>query len=205
MRKFTSLFLPISFFLAAFTFAETPVYDENEAAEYPISGFYFSVGRANFDSDIAEQERIEDSSTFLRAMWEGQKGQLVYGAGVGMYLYSDNEGFTQWVEDSFGNTDRAKSSASGFTAIGEVGYAKALNENIALEALGGVELMLSSERGIDNCSNCYEQDIDIDGGMYLMPRLRISSTGSFNFSISYQHFLSGDIESAIAANFSWRQ
>lgn len=204
MRKFSSLLLPLSFFAASFSQAEMPVYDENEPAAYPVNGFYFSIGRASFDSETAEAERIDDTATFIRAMWEGQKGQLVYGAGIGMYFYSDNDSFTQEVEDSFGDRDRAKSSASGITGIGEIGYAKPLNDNLALEMLGGVEFMFSSERSIDYCSNCYEEDIDIDGGFYVMPRLRISSSGSFNFSVSYQHFLSGDIDNTIAANFSWR-
>lgn len=206
MRNLTSLLLPFGLLASTTIFAEElPVYDENAPSEIPMSGFYFSLGKANFDSQTAREEGIGDSATMLRLMWEGQKSQLVYGAGMGIYLYDDKAEFSQLVEDSFGDVDNAESSATGITAIGEIGYAKPLNAQVSMEAVGGVELMLSSDRSIGNCSNCYSEDIDIGGGLYVMPRIRFSSAGTFNFSLSYQHFLSGDIESTVAAHFSWRQ
>jgi hypothetical protein len=35
-----------------------------------------------------------------------------------------------------------------------------------LYAQGGVNLLLDATRGIPNCSDCYEEDLDVSGGLF---------------------------------------
>jgi hypothetical protein len=66
---------------------------------------------------------------------------------------------------------------------------------------GGVSGMLASERSISNCSNCYEEDIEIDGGVYGV--LGIGQTlGSLDLSLQFQQYLSGDLDNTVRLKLS---
>jgi hypothetical protein len=61
--------------------------------------------------------------------------------------------------------------------------------------------MLASERGISNCSNCYSEDIEIDGGIYGV--LGVGQTlGSLDLSVQFQQYLSGDLDNTIRLKLS---
>lgn len=168
------------------------------------NGWYLSIGEVSFDEAVALREGVEDTAVLVRAAWEGQTNAFVYGAGLSMFFYDDKQSFEQYVEGGGGGVRSADSSASAYNLFLEGGYSHTLNPRVNLEVLGGVELTLSSERSIGYCSNCYEEDIDIESGPYVMPRVRFSTAGSFSFFLAYQQYLSGDVENAVSANFSWR-
>ncbi len=169
-----------------------------------LNGFNFSIGRVSFDEEVATEEGVEDSATYWRLGWQRQSGQALFGAGISGYLYSDDEGFDQYVEDSSGDEFTADSSAVAINMYFEGGYSHNLNENISLEILGGLEQVLSSERSIPNCSNCREEDIDLNAGLYVTPRIRFSTDGSFSFSMAYHQYLNGDTENGFSVDFAWR-
>lgn len=197
MYKVVFLFLGISL---AFNIAA----DENTTDDYvERSGWFFSGGFMNFDSVVAEQEGIEDSSFYLNIGYEGQKGALAYGFGMSGLVLSDNDSFTQRVVDNFGNSSTASSSADAFGFYGEVGYNYEFESgDKSFEILAGLET-INASRGITNCSNCFSEDIDISSGLYLKPRFRFYSDTDFVFSIDYLQYLSGDIENGFSLNFSW--
>jgi len=177
--------------------------EENETAS-PIPTFYFSAGRIGLDPELTEQENIKDTATILRFGWEGLSDRLVYGAGMSMFLYSDRAEFSQRVEDVFGNQSTADSSANAFNIYGEVGYSYPLSSYVNVDILGGYEWVLKSERSIGECSNCASEDIDINSGLYITPRIRFTTTGSVILMISQHRYFSGDADDAWSLSIGWQ-
>jgi hypothetical protein len=63
--------------------------------------------------------------------------------------------------------------------------------------------MIVSERTISNCSNCYSEDIDIDGGPYAGAALGLGSD-RVGVTFRYNQYLEGDdgIESTLGLSVS---
>ncbi len=168
------------------------------------SGWSFSVGAsANFDSEVAAQEGVEDSAVFLSGAWEKQNENLVFSAGLNIYFLSDEDSFNVLVEDNDGDISLASSDALGFGGFGEIGYSFELSSDSSrFDLLGGLEI-ISAERSIANCTNCPSESISIDGGLYVKPRFRYFTESNFVFSVELKQYLSGDVENSLGLNFAW--
>lgn len=167
-------------------------------------GLVLSLGRVNFDDRIAVGEGVEDSGVYIDFGWEGRfYNNVILGAGISAFGYSDNDSFNQWTEDDWGDDEYSSSSAAAVNFYGELGYGVELTRMLSLDLIGGFEAVLSSERSISGCSNCYSEDIDIDSGPYIAPRLRFKPWSHWMFAVSYQSYLSGDVEDSVqlAAGF----
>ncbi len=184
-----------------------PLHANAQSATAPTpntNGFYVSLGQVSLDEDKAFEEGVEDSAFYFRLAWEGQNDHFVYGAGLSGYVYSDNEGFEQLVEDFGGDVSSEDSSAVAINLFFEGGYNHSFNEAISVELMGGFEPTISSERSIGNCTDCYSEDIDIGGGLYFSPRVRFGGANTFSFLLAYHQYLTGEVESGLTASFSWR-
>jgi len=166
------------------------------------SGFAFSIGHFNLDSDNSAQEGIGDSGTFLKFGWEAQQSHLAYGFGLSGLLLKDNDSFNVTVENNFGSQYSSSSSVDAFGFYGELGYSLPMGESSKFDLMGGIDLLWAN-RGIANCTDCPSEDVNLDGGLYVEPRLTFVNDGSFNFSIAYRHYPDSDIEGGINLNFSW--
>jgi hypothetical protein len=168
------------------------------------TGWSFSIGNTSFDSQTALEEGIDDSAFSFDFAYTGYKENFIYAVGMSGMLLSDNESFSQGVTGGFGGGySTASSSANAFGFFGEVGYSHVLESgNVSFDLLGGLEVIWS-ERSIANCSNCYSEDIDLDSGLYLKPRVTFYKDSGFAFSIAYQKYLSADLEGGISLNFAW--
>ncbi|MEW6990264.1 outer membrane beta-barrel protein [Colwelliaceae bacterium 6441] len=164
--------------------------------------YYFSLGTTNIDSEVADQELIDDSATYIRIGWEGKKqlenNAIIFGAGISGLLYSDNAKFKQEVKSTFGKHSTASSSAESFGAYAELGYYHSLNERADLGVFAGYDFAFSSSRSISNCSDCKSEDIDVDTGLYIMPKVKFAINQNWSLSLGYHHYLSGDVENTIA-------
>ena len=170
---------------------------EEEIAAVSTSSVYGSLGMSSIDSQVASTEGVDDSATYFRFGWEKQQTSLIYGFGISGLLYDDDESFSQRVEDFTGDQFDEGSSASGIALLGEVGYRHVLNGFVQLDGILGLEYMMSSSRGIDNCRNCYSEDIEVDSGVYVSPRVIFKTDRSFYFGMDYRVYLSGDIENGV--------
>lgn len=160
---------------------------------------YFGLGRASFD-DAVVQEGIDTTATSWRFGMERQTGNLLIGGGLSGFLYKDNESFSQDVTSTFGSDSRADSSATAYSLYFEGGYSHSLNDKVSLGLLGGMELVLSSTRGIGNCTNCYEEDIDVSSGLYIQPRINIDINSDWYWGASYNQYLGGDAKNNFMVN-----
>ena len=167
------------------------------------SGWYLSGGFINIDETVAVNEAIDDSAFYLNGGWEGHKGNFAYSVGASGYFLSDNDSFSQEVEDAFGNRSTASSDANAFGLFGELGYNYGFESgDKAFEIMAGAEAIWA-DRGIANCSNCYSEDIDLSSGLYIKPRFRFYNENGFIFSVGYHHYLSGDLDNGFSLSFSW--
>jgi hypothetical protein len=164
--------------------------------------FSVDLDSMKINSDAAEREYIDDKATVLgfAAEYDTGKNGIVVGGGFDLISYDDNAGFDQ-------NTNRGNksSNASGSLLYVEAGptlhfgtEAKAF-----FDARLGYSHMMQSERSIDYCSNCYSEDINIDGGAYGTLAIGRLLGDHFALSLEYQQFFSGDLDNSLGLKFGY--
>jgi len=157
-----------------------------------LSGFYASVGTVSFDDKVSYENDIDDSATYFKIGWEQHRDQWIWGIGLSGYFYSDNASFTN------NTTDGEKSSdASATNGYLEGGYKYTLNKNVNFSLVAGYEHVFSSSRGIELCSGCDSEDIDISASLYIQPRITYIWDNSWYVTASHNSYLGGDVESSL--------
>jgi hypothetical protein len=191
--------------LASTTFAAAPASNNPNNADYTGWSWSGHIDHVTIDSEAAAEQWIEDSATAIGGAAEyyssTTENTLVLGASV--LLYRDNAEFAQYVEDYWGDVDYTESDATAFMLFAEYGpkYRFGSDNMSFVTVRGGVSGILASERGISNCSNCYSEDIEIDGGIYGV--LGVGQTlGSLDLSVQFQQYLSGDLDNTIRLKLS---
>lgn len=162
--------------------------------------------QVNFDKKKAAQEFIDDSATSFHFEGEYFFNRFFSSTfGLAFYLYDDNNAFSQWVEDWSGDEEYTSSDASGIPIYAEAGYKQFFGADgrTYITVRGGLSVMLASERSISNCSDCWEEDIDIEGGLYGVLGAGVRLGRSFLLGVHYKQFLSGDIENAAGISLSY--
>lgn len=168
--------------------------------EKSSSQLYGGLGSVSFDPQVAASmaAQIDDSAFALEFGYERRlKSGFVWGAGINFYSYSDNAGFSVITESQFGSVKRSDSDASAFTGFGELGYSFTPNKKVALSLMAGYERVFTSSRSISNCRNCPSEDIDIDAGAYLTPKVVYTFDNNWTLGLSYNGYVSGDIDNMV--------
>lgn len=163
--------------------------------------FNFGVEKVSFDKKKASLELIDDSATAL--VVEGEyffSSHYSVTIGLEFLPYDDEASFRQDTTGGYKSSD-----ASGMPIYGELGYKRFFgpNDKTYVTARAGMSVMLSSERSISNCSNCYEEDIDIDGGFYGLLGAGVRLGQSWALGVHYKGYFTGDIENAVGINVSY--
>jgi hypothetical protein len=163
--------------------------------------FTFGVEQVVFDKEQAWHEGIDDSAPAL--ILEGEyffHSHYSLTLGLAFLPYDDDATFSQDTTGGYKNSD-----ASGMPIYGELGYKRFFGANAKtyITARAGVSAMISSERSISNCTNCYEEDIDIDGGVYAMLGAGVRLGHSWTLGLHYKNYFSGDIDNAVGIAFSY--
>lgn len=160
--------------------------------------FGFGLGSYTLNSSAATSQKIEDSMYVINVFAEGYTGIFSYGLGINMGSPDDNDSFQVDVVDSYGKEETASSDVSTRGFYAELGAGHHVNDNVRLEVLGGYEI-LSGDRSIANCSDCPSQDIDLDGGLYLKPRMKFETDSDYSITVQYQLNMTGDVEGGFMA------
>ena len=118
----------------------------------------------------------------------------------------DKAGFSQDTEDQYGNISRSDSSASGVVLSAAMGpqWKLGKSKNTMLYAQGGLGLMVESSRSIGNCTNCREEDIDIDSGVFARLGVLQNTSNAGAFGMNLTRYLSGDQKFGVALLWSTR-
>lgn len=161
------------------------------------NNIYLGGGGISFDPKTAAQENIKSSGSYWRLGWEKVHEKWVYGLGISGYKYSDLSSLSDVVVvDQYNKESTANSGANATNLYFEGGYHHPLNAYFNLELLAGYELITYSKRGFGNCTDCPGEDIDIEAGLYLMPRINYASKSWFTVSLAYHNYLMGNIDGA---------
>lgn len=158
------------------------------------------VDHINIDEQTAYEQGIEKTATAIggAAEYYSTASENTLSLGASILFYRDNEEFAQYVEDYWGHVDYSESDANAVMLFAEYGpkYRFGQDNMSFFSVRGGVSGIVGSERSINNCSNCYSEGIDIQGGVYGL--IGIGQTlGSFDISLQFQQYLSGDLDNTI--------
>lgn len=166
------------------------------------SGWSWSAhaGNVNIDSKIAKSQGIDDSAWVIGAAAERYSSDsiLTYVLGVDFIGYGDNYSFSQ---DT--NKGEKSSDASAVMAYAEFGPKVSFGKDKLnyFIAHAGVSAILSSERGIGYCTNCYSEDIEVDGGLYGVLGVG-HSFSRFDVGVQFQQYFSGDLDNSLRLRIS---
>lgn len=192
----TKTFTLLSLIIASSAFADpTP-------KQQDYSGWSWSahVGTLNIDSKIAKQQGIDDSAWVIGAAAErySSNSNLTFLIGADFIGYGDNYSFSQ-------NTNKGEkdSDASGAMIYAEFGPKVPFGKDASNYFIAhvGVSGILSSERGISYCENCYSEDIDVTGGLYGVLGVG-HSFGNFDLGLQFQQYFSGDLDNSLRLRVS---
>ncbi|MCW8109969.1 hypothetical protein OPS25_15795 [Alteromonas ponticola] len=164
----------------------------------PAWSFGANVSKVLLDSDAASQAGVESRALQTGFHLDYIVSNWVSTAGFTFITYDDNNAFLQTVIGE-GPLNRRyiiveSSDANAILLQGATGYRWMLNKsyNIDFIAQAGFSLPVISERSIGSCTRCYSEDIDLDGGAFVMGRLGHNGR-SVRFGLSIQQFISGDL------------
>jgi hypothetical protein len=155
------------------------------------------VGSASIDSETAVQEGIKDSALAIGIFADYRQNGWLSRVGLDMFIYDDNEEFEQIVEGqgvfNDGDISTESSDAQAFALSAATGYEFRFGENNAssVSLLGGFTAMVSSERSITDCTNCFSEDIDVDGGVFVAGTLS-HDFESFGMGLHVRQYIGGD-------------
>lgn len=161
-----------------------------------------SLGQSKISTGAAQKEGVGEDIQFAKIYLQGQRGTILVAAGIGFINFDDKNSISQRVERN-GSVSTETSSASGLSLNLEGGFRYNISI-VNLDMLAGIEYFKAS-RKIDNCTDCSEEDIEIDSGLYLKPRISAEFTPKFGMDLSYSVYTSSDLENSLAlsATFSY--
>jgi hypothetical protein len=191
--------------IACLATSSTLAQQSNQPATYSSWSWSGHIDHVNLDKDAAWAEGIEDSATAIGFAAERytNTSEMTLSLGMNYLFYHDNAAFAQYVRDYWGYIDYEQSDATAITVFAEYGpkYRFGQNNLNFVVIRGGASAVLFSERAIYGCSNCYSEDIDIDGGLYGV--LGVGQTlGSLDVSLQFQQYFSGDIDNSFRLKIS---
>ncbi|MDA7686454.1 hypothetical protein N9172_00460 [bacterium] len=185
-----------------------PVYANDQEQLSIANSWRYSVfvSETSFDSDLADKELIEDSATTFGVDADYYSRRWMSSVGLEFISYDDNNGFSQLVEGTGlfndGDVSTESSDANAFAlnvATGAYWSFGARDKNLAIVQVGFSEIF-NSERSIDNCDDCFKDDIDVDGGAFAKVGL-VHSWSALSVGLHVKQYLSGDIDNSILISF----
>ncbi len=157
------------------------------------SGWGVSLGSISIDPVVAAEGNIGDSAQYISGYWQGQHDNFLMATGFGFLILDDKLDVSYTTEDQFGNVEDSSASASGIDFYFEGGY----RYNVAkfnFDILAGYEYM-SADRSVSNCSDCPSDDITLEAGLYVKPRIGVAVNSKWSVEMSYVAYTAADIES----------
>jgi len=163
------------------------------------------IDHVTFDEEAAAEAFIEDTATALgfAAEYYTNTSENTLSLGMNILFYRDNAAFGQYVEDYWGDVDYSESDASAIMLYAEYGpkYRFGQDNMSFVVVRGGASGIFASERTIANCSDCYSEDIEMDGGVYGIVGIG-QTLGSLDLSLQFQQYFSGDLDNALRLKLS---
>ncbi len=178
----------------AITIAYLSLYSSAHA-DWAIGGYLEQV---NIDNNKARSEGVDDTAYAIGFSADYIINQYLSASlGSSIIIYDDEESFTETVQVvggiDDGDIETADSSANAIQIYAGLGpqFFFGNKSNAYFKAHAGLSNILQSERSIGNCSDCREEDIDIDSGAYIQASLGYQFK-KLNFSAQYTQYANED-------------
>jgi hypothetical protein len=192
-------------FISTFSVVGVNAQENNE-----VEGEWFfnaHVGTMSLDKDKANSQYSDSSAYVVGFNADYLTSNWITTGTVAFLVYDDYAEFSQVVEGQgwFNNGDSSveSSNASGVIFSIASGYQWTVGEEreFAARLQAGFSGLTASERGIENCSNCYSEDININGGLFLLGSIQ-RDVGRFSIGLFYQQYFSGDLNNSLGISIS---
>ena len=162
-------------------------------ADWSLGGYVESM---SLNTEKAAQEGIEDSAWALGFNADYfSDGLMAASLGSAYVMYDDNREFSQQVEViggfDHGDIRTESSDASALLIYADIGPRFTFGHSSYFSAKAGFSTFFASERSIGSCGDCYSEDIDIDGGLYIQTALG-HSFERVSIGFVYNQFLDDD-------------
>lgn len=201
--------LALTAFLTTNSHAQEP--SETDISAPDLTGrwlYTFTLDNVSIDPAAAASPsaRVDDSALNL-----GLEGEYFFNDKFSMSLgfsflsYDDKRPIVQPTVDQDGRRENSKSDASAIPLYTELGYKHffAGQTNTYITARAGLSALLFSERNIAYCTDCNEEDIDINGGLYGAVGAGVLFGESWGMGLIYKNYFSGDLENSLGVTLSF--
>lgn len=195
----------------AFLFSISPVMAQDNG--YERQGWTGGLGLSQFTLDemAAAEERIDESAFSLDLFASYYfSSRMVATLGASLLRFDDNAEFSQQVlvTDIFGTeVETATSEASGFQLAAQIEYMTPPLSTLEIQFRGGAGFaaIAGADRSIDNCTDCREEDLDIEGGPFFTASIFKSFSDSFTLGLGGRQYASGDVKSTATFWFEYNR
>lgn len=173
----------------------------------PTSGWSWAahVDRMKIDKKIATEEGVEPWFTAVGGAGEYyfDNSDTTLSLGLSIIFYDDNEAFSQVVRDYWGYGYYSSSNANGAQAYIEYGsqYHFGRGDKSFFSIRGGLSSIFFSSRSINDCSNCWSEDIDVDGGAYGVLGVG-HRLGPVDLGLQFYQYFGGDLDNGFRVKIS---
>ena len=207
MNKYSAVY-PLS--LAALCLAaSTSAFADNYRQQQDYSGWSWSgnVDHISIKNDVANRPDIQIGSQAtalgLAAEYFTSSSEMTYSVGLNYIMYNDNNEFYQYVDNYWNGTSYQQSDANAMMLYVEAGpkYRLGADGMSFFTARAGGSWIFDSTRSISNCSDCYSEDLNINGGLY--GTLGIGHNfGNVEISLQFQQYFTGDLDNSVRLKVS---
>jgi len=179
------------------------LFSASSMAESHVSGpdgqwiFGGSITKFSLDSEAAHEQGISNSAWTLSIDANYVQSDWLTTISLDMLSYSDHNDFDQQVVgDGWSNSGQNSTQSSEAVGImtsfafGKM-WRMGQDNKLVLSAQGGFSAMISSERSIANCDDCYSEDIDIGGGAFVRAGI-VNNFERFALGFRVTQYLTGD-------------
>lgn len=181
--------------------------NSNQYQEYSGWNWSANVDHITIDKEVANRPDIllSQSATAIGfgAEYFTSESQITYSLGINYIAYNDNNEFEQYVHDHWDGDHYEKSDANAIMVYAEVGpkYRFGVDKTNFFTVRGGYSQIFASSRSISYCSDCYSEDLDIEGGLY--GSLGVGHNfNHFDLSLQFQQYFTGDLDNSLRLKIS---
>lgn len=183
-----------------------PVAEAADPREYSGWSWSGNIDHIGITKEVANRPDVLVGTDATAIGFAGEyftsASEMTYTLGFNYLMYNDNNEFEQYVHDWYGSSYQ-QSDASAMMLYAEAGprYRFGARGMSFFTARAGVSGIFASSRSISNCSNCYSEDINIDGGLYGVLGVG-HNFGNVDISLQFQQYITGDLDNSLRLKFS---
>lgn len=182
--------------------ADEVVVDDRFGRGWEVGGY---IETLSLEDDVISEGIGEDAFAF------GVSGEyfltdlLSFTVGGSFVSFDDDDEFRQRVEDFYGDDSVETSDVQGLQLFVDFGptFTFGADKNAFLTLRGGASEFAFTERSISGCSDCRDEDVDVDGGVYGLVGVG-ANIKRLQLSLQALQYASGDQKNGVRFSVNFR-